>query len=190
MAQPRAWIDERRPGVVDRSVRDAAARVLDACEDVNVAGEDRVLTHGDLGLHNITVDAATDDLIGVFDYDSASWADRHHDFRHLLFDDTNEVMLEAALREYEPAAGRTLNRPRIRLYNSAVSFLAYRHGVAATEQARRTHLGRGFALVRIGARPACSLTDAGGSRARGPGRSPPSSRSPTSAAPRRAPQRP
>ena len=68
---------------------------------------------------------------GVFDYDGAAWADRHHDFRYLLFDVGREDMLDAALRTYEPAVERSLDRNRIRLYNSACAtgYLAFRAGV-------------------------------------------------------------
>jgi hypothetical protein len=50
---------------------------------------------------------------GVFDYDSAAWADRHHDFRYLVFSFERE------------------DRRRIWLYNAAcaASFLAFRRGV-------------------------------------------------------------
>lgn len=46
--------------------------VLDAYEGVAVAADDQVLVHSDLGLHNIAVDTETNELRGVFDYDSAS----------------------------------------------------------------------------------------------------------------------
>jgi len=41
----------------------------------------------------------------------------HHDFRYLLFDVERDDMLDAALRIYEPAVTRSLDRNRIRLYN-------------------------------------------------------------------------
>jgi hypothetical protein len=75
-------------------------------------------------------DPDTDAVNGVFDYDGAAWADRHHDFRYLLFDSDREDMLDAALAVYEPAIGRSLDCARIRLYNAAcaVSYLAFRVG--------------------------------------------------------------
>jgi hypothetical protein len=68
---------------------------------------------------------------GVFDYDEASWSDRHHDFRYLIFHYEHDHALEAALAVYEPALGRTLSRERIRLYNAACAngFLALRRGI-------------------------------------------------------------
>jgi hypothetical protein len=45
-------------------------------------------------------------------------------------------MLDAALGIYEPAAGRSVDRNRIRLYNAAcaICFLAFRAGTAAQEK--------------------------------------------------------
>jgi aminoglycoside phosphotransferase (APT) family kinase protein len=57
-----------------------------------VAARDRALVHGDLGLHNLALDPETDAVNGVFDYDGAAWADRHHDFRYLPFDVGREDM--------------------------------------------------------------------------------------------------
>jgi len=49
----------------------------------------------------------------------------------MLFDVEGEDMLDAALRIYEPAVARSLDRNRIRLYNAAcaIGFLAFRAGV-------------------------------------------------------------
>ncbi len=47
-------------------------RALDAYDAVIVAAEDRVLVHGDLGLHDVAVDPETTKVRGVFDYDEAS----------------------------------------------------------------------------------------------------------------------
>jgi hypothetical protein len=82
-------------------------------------------------LHNIAVDPETTDVRDVFDYDEPAWADRHHDFRYLIFHHERDDALEAALAVYEPALGRTPSRDRIRLYNAAcaIGFLAFRRGV-------------------------------------------------------------
>jgi aminoglycoside phosphotransferase (APT) family kinase protein len=96
---------------------------------------DRAPVRGDLGLHNLALGQA-DAVNGVFDYDGAAWADRHHDFRYLLFDVGREDMLDAALRIYEPAVERSLERNRIRLYNVACSigYLAFRAGVPPVQK--------------------------------------------------------
>ena len=69
---------------------------------------------------------------GVFDYGSAAWADRHHDFRYLLVGAPVEPMLDAALAVYEPAVGREISRARVARYNAAcaLSFLAHRVGTS------------------------------------------------------------
>ena len=93
---------------------------------------DRVLVHGDLGFHNLAIHPATDAVCGVFDYGDASWSDRHHDFRYLVFPEgADEAELDGALEAYEPIMGVRLDRGRIRLCNAAcaIGFLANRAGV-------------------------------------------------------------
>src|SRR6185295_250005 len=92
--------------------------------------DDRVLVHGDLGLHNLALDPDTDAVAGVFDYGDACLADRHRDFRYLVFDVDVDEPLEAALAVYEPATGVRIDRARVLLENAgcALSFLADRRG--------------------------------------------------------------
>jgi hypothetical protein len=135
--EPSDSIRQRLPRVInDRGLLSAIDGALDTYDGVAVGMHDRVLVHGDLGLHNIAVDPETSKLRGVFDYDGACWADRHHDFRYLLFDHQRDEALEAALAVYEPAIGISLNRDRIRLYNAAcaIGFLAFRDGVAPEQR--------------------------------------------------------
>jgi len=132
-----AWMRERLPQVVaDKDLVRALGDVIDRYEAVRVDAGECVLVHGDLGLHNLAFDPTTDGVNGVFDYDSAAWADRHHDFRYFLFDVGREDMLDAALEIYERAVGRRLDRDRIRLYNAAcaICFLAYRAGTPPEQQ--------------------------------------------------------
>jgi hypothetical protein len=142
--EPVDWTRERLPEVIDDAPLLAGiGRVLDIQEALDVPDGDRVLVHGDLGVHNIAVDPATADLQGVFDYDGAAWDDRHLDFRYFIFDHEHEDLLEAAIVAYEPAAGRSIDRRRVRLYNaaSAICYLAFRRGVAADVR----HCGRTLA---------------------------------------------
>ena len=131
--EPVERLDAELPCVVaDAGLRRAIGRVLRRYEAEVINGTtDRVLVHGDLGLHNIALQPGTGEVAGVFDYDGASWADRHQDFRYLLFnDDLGEPMLVAALEAYEMALGVRLDFGRIRLCNAAcaIGFLAHRAG--------------------------------------------------------------
>jgi len=130
--EPIDSIRERLPRVVsDRTLLDEILALLDDYEAVRVGEDERVLVHADLGLHNIAIDPETWGVRGVFDYEGAAFADRHHDFRYLAFDFDDDSMLAAAISVYEPATGCSLSRERIVLYKAAcaASYLALRDGV-------------------------------------------------------------
>jgi len=127
-----AWIEERLPAVVDDTALLADARRLMAIyEAVQTPDADRVLVHGDVGFHNLGIDPSSFAVHGIFDYESPAWADRHHDFRYLIFDLDRFDLLDAMRAVYEPAVGRPVSRARVLLYNAAcaLTFLAYRVGV-------------------------------------------------------------
>jgi hypothetical protein len=129
--EPAAWVRERIASVVDDpKLCTRIDGVLAAYESVEVDEHDRVLVHTDLGLHNLAFAPETMDVRGVFDYEDAAWADRHFDFRYLVFDFDGDQLLDAALAVYEPAVGQRLSRERILLYNAVCAFchLAYRRG--------------------------------------------------------------
>jgi hypothetical protein len=131
------WIRGRLPDVVeDRELLRHAEKVLQVYEGLSVDPSDCVLVHSDVGLHNVAVDDATDAVNGIFDYDSAAWADRHHDFRYLVFDFGEDNLLEAALSVYEPIVGRTIDVMRVKLYNAvcAFNYLAFRRGAPPYER--------------------------------------------------------
>jgi hypothetical protein len=145
------WVRERLPRVVnDSDLVHVIGRVIERYETTTVDASDRVLVHGDVGLHNLALDPESDAVNGIFDYDSAAWADRHHDFRYLLFDVGREDMLEAALEIYEPEVGRTIDRDRIRLYNAAcaVSYLAFRVGTTPDQKSCGRTLAEDLRWVR------------------------------------------
>jgi len=145
------WIRERLPGVVEHDdLVVVMERTIERYEAVAVDVGDRVLVHGDVGLHNLALDPQTDTVNGIFDYDGAAWADRHHDVRYLLFDVGREDMLDAALEVYEPAIGRTLDRDRIRLYNAAcaISYLAFRSGTPPDQKSCGRTLAEDLRWVR------------------------------------------
>jgi phosphotransferase family enzyme len=135
--EPADWIRPRLAKVIDdTALIGSIGRALYTYESLSIDPADCALVHGDVGLHNLAVDPATNDVRGIFDYDSAAWADRHHDVRYLVLAIAGEPVLEAALAVYEPAVGRTLDRNRIQLYNAvcAASFLASRLGVPAEQK--------------------------------------------------------
>ncbi len=149
--EPSDWIRQRLLRVInDRGLLSAIDGVLDTYDRVAVETHDRVLVHGDLGLHNIAVDPETSHVRGVFDYDGACWADRHHDFRYLLFNPPRDEALEAAPAVYEPSTGIALNRARIKLYNAAcaINFLAFRDGVAPEQRSCGRTLAEDIDWVR------------------------------------------
>ena len=126
------WIRERLPAVTDdRDLLHRIDEVIDRYDAVTVDPADLVLVQGDVGLHNVALDPHTDAINGMFDYDGAAWADRHHDFRYLRFDVGRDDMLDAACRVYEAAVNRSIDRARVDLYNAmcAISYLAYRNGI-------------------------------------------------------------
>jgi Phosphotransferase enzyme family len=149
--EPGHWIRQRLYQVVDDSdlIR-VMEQVIERCEDVPVGPKDRVLVHGDVGLHNLAFDPQSDAVNGIFDYDGAAWADRHHDFRYLLFDVDREDMLDSALEVYEPATGQGINRDRIRLCNAAcaISFLAFRAGTHPDDRSCGRTLAEDIRWVR------------------------------------------
>src|SRR5262249_26357889 len=135
--EPSEWIGKRLHTVVDDArLIDRALAVIDDYEHVAVEERDRALVHADLGLHNFALDPKTGALNGVFDYDAAAWADRHHDFRYLILDLESHALFDAAVAAYQPVVGRVIRPERGLLYNAAcaVSYLAYRAGRAPEER--------------------------------------------------------
>jgi aminoglycoside phosphotransferase (APT) family kinase protein len=133
---PAAWIREQLPLVIsDANLIAAADEVMVLYEALEIAPEERALVHGDVGFHNMAIEPGTLAVRGLFDYADACWADRHHDFRYLIFDVGNNSLLDAARAGYEPATGFTISRERVTLYNAAcaIMFLAFRAGHAPEE---------------------------------------------------------
>jgi aminoglycoside phosphotransferase (APT) family kinase protein len=134
--EPGDWIRERIPQVVaEPALFTRIDEVLTMYEQLAVDDSDLALVHADIGLHNLALDPDTLAVQGIFDFDGAAWADRHHDFRYLL-DFGRPEALEAALAVYEPVVGVSLSRNRLALYNAvcAFSYLAYRLGTPPSER--------------------------------------------------------
>lgn len=149
--EPSYWICERFPQVIDdQPLVRFMEQVIERYEKVPVGVKDRALIHGDVGLHNLALDPLTGTVNGIFDYDSAGWADRHHDFRYLLFDVDREDMFDSALAVYEPATGQQINRDRVRLYNAAcaICYLAFRMGTPPDQRSCGRTLAEDLRWVR------------------------------------------
>lgn len=111
---------------------------------------DPVLTHGDLGLHNLAL-APDGSVAGIFDYDDAALADRHADFRYLMFDTTDDTLLQAAIAAYRAAGGPALDPARIALFNAAaaIGFLADRRGSGPDDRPAGRTLAEDLAWTRL-----------------------------------------
>jgi len=133
---PRVEMEARLPLVVDDpDLRQLIDRLFAAGHDFGPRPEDRALVHSDLGLHNVAFDPVTGAVNGLFDYGDAAWADRHLDFRYLVFAAVPDVLLDAAMAVYRDATGYALDRRRILICNAmaAVGHLADRAGQGADE---------------------------------------------------------
>ena len=129
----RGWIRQRLGLLNDDRLIQAADRVLERYEALEIPESDCALVHADIGFHNIALDPDTFAVRGLLDYEGAAWADRHHDFRYLaVFGDTPCPLLDSAISAYKAATGYRLRPGRILLYNAAcaLTFLADRVGDA------------------------------------------------------------
>lgn len=127
----------RLPAAVeDVSLRARIEAVLARRDDLTVVDADRVLIHTDVGFHNLALDPETFAVRGIFDYAGAAWADRHHDFRYLVFDRERDEMLDGAIDVYSARTGVAIQRDRVLLYNAmcAVSYLVDRIGTPPDER--------------------------------------------------------
>lgn len=117
-------------------LRRSAAEVFARQAALSLGPGDHALAHTDIGFHNLAFAEDSRRVIGLFDYNSAAWADRHLDFRYLLFDGDRVDLIQSAIEAYETETRYTLSRPRILLHNatSAFTYLANRMGTAPGEK--------------------------------------------------------
>ena len=130
--ESRSWIEERLPRVTDdKLLIEHILILIDRVEALDAYGQDQVLAHTDIGLHNVVFDPASLQPIGLIDFEAAAWVDRHYDFRYMILDYRTSFLLDAAMETYQAVSGIHLNRDRIYLFNaaSACSFLANRADV-------------------------------------------------------------
>ena len=151
--EPLSYMESRLPRVTDDA--DLIRRALDFVwryEAAETQSAERVLAHCDFGFHNIVVDDARGEVVGVFDYDGAAYVDRDHDFKYLLLDaEGDETLLRAAMNAYTSAGGAAIDRQRLYEINaaSAVCFLAYRDGAQADEKPAGRTLSEDLAWMRM-----------------------------------------
>lgn len=148
---PIATIARDLPRVIDDKALIVRALAHIERHEAEVASSaDRVLTHGDFGLHNFAY-AADGSLAGVFDYDGAALLDRHHDFAYLVFDTENDAMFEAAVTAYAAAGGGPIDPRRVLRLNAAaaVGFLAYRAGSGPDDRPAGRTLAEDLAWTRL-----------------------------------------
>jgi len=131
------WIRERLVRAnTDPQLIAGADAVIARYEGLSIPEADRALVHTDVGFHNIAIEPTSLKVCGLFDYEGAAWADRHHDFRYLVFDLDRLELLDAAISVYEAAVNRRIARGRVFLYNAAcaITFLAHRAGTGAEDR--------------------------------------------------------
>lgn len=138
------------PYVLAEALLSQAIAVIARYEVVCSETVSRVLVHGDLGLHNL-VFAPDDTVAGIFDYADAAFADRHHDFRYLLFDSTDDTLLTAAIAAYRAAGGAPIDPQRVALFNAAaaIGFLADRRGTVPDDRPAGRTLAEDLAWARL-----------------------------------------
>jgi aminoglycoside phosphotransferase len=132
--EPTSWILERLPAVIGEGVlATEIAALFTHYDKLRTDDDDRVLAHTDLGLHNIVFAADSLAPLGIIDFDAAAYADRHVDFRYLIFDFADTNLLTSTCQTYTAITGNELQLSRILLHNavSACCYLAYRAGIPA-----------------------------------------------------------
>lgn len=76
-----------------------------------------MVLHGDLHGWNIALDPASNQLVGVFDFNGTCIGDPHLDFRYFFY--TDPPLLEAVLEFYQAMSSRKLSLARCILYAAA-----------------------------------------------------------------------
>lgn len=100
--------------------------LIDKINDIEVSKEDLVFLHGDFGVHNMALNPESLELNGIFDFEEASFGDRHWDLKYLY--SYSETFISNLLHEYQEVTGVTLSKDKLVLYHAltATAFLANR----------------------------------------------------------------
>ena len=117
--QLRRRLRGRLPDPALESVLDAAMDAYAALDEEDVG---HVLTHGDVGLHNLAVDPGAGRLVGIFDFEAAALGDRHIDLYGLhSYDD---AFVGRALDAYAAESGARPSERRAALHHLFGAFEA------------------------------------------------------------------
>jgi aminoglycoside phosphotransferase (APT) family kinase protein len=92
-------------------------QILDRYQQIESISKHEVVLHGDLHGWNIALDPATNQLVGVFDFNGTCIGDPHLDFRYFFY--TDPPLLESVLAHYQAMSTRTLSLTRCILYAAA-----------------------------------------------------------------------
>ena len=120
---------ERLAAVVDSLPSEVHTRLraaIDRYREILALPSDPVLVHGDVGTHNLAFDPVTRRVTGLFDFEEASCADRHFDFKYLP--SYGPRVTQLVLDDYRDRTGVAIDVPRMRILHlmTALSFWAWR----------------------------------------------------------------
>ena len=131
---PRAAADLRRRlpgGLPEPALEPVLDAVLDAYAALDEEDGGRVLTHGDVGLHNMAIDPGTGRLLGLFDFEEAALDDRHADLYGLH--SYGDAFAEWVLDAYAAASGVRPSVRRAALHHLLGAFEALAGALARGE---------------------------------------------------------
>ena len=125
----------RAAGALDPDRRDRALALLDAQRLQVVSPADCTFVHGDLGSHNMVVDAAGS-ITGLFDFEESFEGDRHHEFRWMP--SYGPAFLAAALDVYRRRTGAGVDVTRVRRIHALAALEQLGWGLRAPTEHVRT----------------------------------------------------
>ncbi len=160
---PLSRMRARLPGTTPAVLETQMLEALEHYDAIAADDADLVLVHGDFGSHNFAFDSRTHALAGVFDFEEATLADYHADFRYTP--SYGEPILLATIAAYERHGGRPVSLSRVRLHHAmvAMSFLAWAvEDPVVHERGTRRSWAQALTWVEQAVRAALELGPGGG----------------------------
>jgi aminoglycoside phosphotransferase len=113
-------------GLDDTALQAQVQGVFERFDALEIADDEVVLVHGDLGSHNVAFEPETSAVLGVYDFDAIACVDRHWDFKYLH--SYTSPFRQAVLEAYRSHTGIIPDPRRITLYHAitALAYLAWR----------------------------------------------------------------